>query len=362
MTARTSLGSTAQRVRVRAPRWRGPPAVPPAAALLGLLLLTAAAMALSVREGGWFPISFFVIPLVLGGLLLRRQHVLVLAVVVLTGATLTASVEGYTPARISALLVLASIALIVYVTTPGSRLGGRGFIGESMIIDLRDRLRQQGELPELPPQWYAQAVMRSAYGASFAGDFIVAAKTRERLLEVVVVDVSGKGLPAGTRALQLSGAMGGLLGALSPAQFLPAANGYLLRQGWDEGFATAAHLALNLETGDFEVRTAGHPPAVHWQAGSGRWKIHASSGPVLGVLAEAEFTSVSGQLLHGDVMLLYTDGMVETRQQDYTLGIDRMIGQAERLMGSGWTNSAERLLDGVNEPGDDRAIFVVNRR
>jgi serine phosphatase RsbU (regulator of sigma subunit) len=83
---------------------------------------------------------------------------------------------------------------------------------------------------------------------------------------------------------------------------------------------------------------------------------------VLGVLAEAEFASVSGQLLHGDVMLLYTDGMVETRQQDYTLGIDRMIGQAERLMGSGWTNSAERLLDGVNEPGDDRAIFVVNRR
>jgi len=131
--------------------------------------------------------------------------------------------------------------------------------------------------------------------------------------------------------------------------------------GWIEA-TLGAFDVLNLETGDFEVRTAGHPPAVHWQAGSGRWKIHASSGPVLGVLAEAEFTSVSGQLLHGDVMLLYTDGMVETRQQDYTLGIDRMIGQAERLMGSGWTNSAERLLDGVNEPGDDRAIFVVNRR
>jgi hypothetical protein len=336
--------------------------VPPAAALLGLLVLTLAAMALSVREVGWFPISFFVIPLVLGGLLLRRRHVLLLSIVVLTGATLTASVEGYTPTRISALVVLASIALIVYLTTAGSRLGGRGFVGESMIIDLRDRLRQQGELPELPPQWYAQAVMRSAYGASFAGDFIVAAKTRDFLLEVVVVDVSGKGLAAGTRALQLSGAMGGLLGALSPAQFLPATNGYLLRQSWDEGFATAAHLALNLDTGDFEVRTAGHPPAVHWQAGSGRWKIHASSGPVLGVLPEAEFASVSGQLLHGDVMMLYTDGMVETRQQDYTIGIDKMIGQAERLMGSGWANSAERLLDGVNEPADDRAIFVVNRR
>jgi serine phosphatase RsbU (regulator of sigma subunit) len=156
--------------------------------------------------------------------------------------------------------------------------------------------------------------------------------------------------------------MGGLLGALPPAEFLRAANAYLLRQNWDEGFATAAHLALSLDTGSFEVRTAGHPPAVQWLAGSGRWKVHASAGPVLGVLDEADYEPVLGQVSHGDVVIMYTDGMVETRFQDFTMGIDKMIGQAERLMGGGWLNSAERLLEGVNEPGDDRAIFVVNRR
>ena len=41
-----------------------------------------------------------------------------------------------------------------------------------------------------------------------------------------------------------------------------AANDYLLRQEWEEGFATAVHLSLDLATGRFEVRTAGHPPAV----------------------------------------------------------------------------------------------------
>ena len=61
-----------------------------------------------------------------------------------------------------------------------------------------------------------------------------------------MVDVSGKGEEAGTRALLLSGAFGGLLGALPPAEFLPAANDYLLRQDWDEGFATAVHLSLDL--------------------------------------------------------------------------------------------------------------------
>ena len=88
-----------------------------------------------------------------------------------------------------------------------------------------------------------------------------------------MVDVSGKGEQAGTRALLLSGAFGGLLSALPPAEFLPAANDYLLRQDWDEGFATAIHLSLDLATGDFEIRTAGHPPAVQLAAGSGRWAV-----------------------------------------------------------------------------------------
>ena len=139
--------------------------------------------------------------------------------------------------------------------------------------------------------------MRSAGGASFSGDFMVAAKTRQgQRLEIVVVDVSGKGLDAGTRSLQLSGAFGGLLGSLPTEAFLPAANEYLMRQEWNEGFATAVHLAVNLETGVFEVRTAGHPPAVQFHAGSGRWAVHWTNGPVLGVVGAAEYSVHRGEL------------------------------------------------------------------
>ena len=93
--------------------------------------------------------------------------------------------------------------------------------------------------------------LQSAYGDAFSGDFVVANRSRDgKHLEVALVDVSGKGVNAGTRALLLSGAFGGLLGAMEPQKFLPAANAYLLRQDWNEGFATAAHVALDLETGD----------------------------------------------------------------------------------------------------------------
>ena len=110
---------------------------------------------------------------------------------------------------------------------------------------------------------------------------------RDGALEIVLVDVSGKGLDAGVRSLQLSGAFGGLLGAMPRDEFLRAANGYLLAQAWDEGFATAIHVAVDLRTGDFWVSSAGHPPAVQLHAGSGRLELLDTVGsPALGVVPD----------------------------------------------------------------------------
>ena len=78
--------------------------------------------------------------------------------------------------------------------------------------------------------------LRPAGGQSFSGDFVVAGPYHGgRILEVVLTDVSGKGMDAGSRALLLSGAFGGLLGSLPPHAFLPAANGYLLPPGLGRG-------------------------------------------------------------------------------------------------------------------------------
>jgi len=175
-----------------------------------------------------------------------------------------------------------------------------------MLVDLRDRIQSQASLPSLPPDWYAEAELRSAGGSSFAGDFLVASRSRDgRLLQVAVVDVSGKGEQAGSRSLLLSGAFAGLLHALKASDFLTAANDYLLRQDWSEGFATAVHLCIDLSTGEFEIRSAGHPPAVQLQAGSGRWVVHEVEGPILGLMGDAEFAVTRGVLQRGDAMLMF---------------------------------------------------------
>jgi serine phosphatase RsbU (regulator of sigma subunit) len=250
-----------------------------------------------------------------------------------------------------------------FVARSRARLGLQGTLGESMLVDLRDRLRQQGELPVLPAGWQAERLLRSAYGDSFSGDFLVATRsTDDRHLEVVLVDVSGKGAAAGTRALLLSGAFGGLLGAMPAQDFLHAANQYLLRQRWEEGFATAIHLDLDLSSGRYRLAGAGHPPAAHFHAGSGRWALTGSEGPLLGVIDGVNYPGVVGTLERGDALLLYTDGVVETAGRDLDVGIDRMLGQAQRMVKDGFRGGAKRLVDGaLAGETDDRAIVLIWR-
>src|SRR5260221_8108031 len=107
-----------------------------------------------------------------------------------------------------------------------------------MLIELRDRIRAQGRLPGLPEGWRSASVLRPAGGSSFGGDFLVSA-CDGKTLELALVDVAGKGIDAGTRALLLSGAFGGLLGSV-PAGGVPASCNSLPRPGAARGGVRSA--------------------------------------------------------------------------------------------------------------------------
>lgn len=252
--------------------------------------------------------------------------------------------------------------IVLLLSYRRSRLGVAGLRGESMFVDLRDRILNQGDLPVLPNGWYAEKAIASASGTPFAGDFVVTARPRPGRFEVALVDVSGKGEEAGTRALQLSGALAGLLGSVPSERFLPAANEFLLRQEWEEGFATAVHLAVDLVTGAFEIRTAGHPPALERVGTTGEWGLLDSAGPLLGLIEDAEFDPARGTIAPGDVLVLYTDGMVEEPRRDIDAGIDRLVEAAQEQLPQAIDGVARRLVDRIGSRDDDRCLVVVSRR
>ncbi|MEW2138672.1 PP2C family protein-serine/threonine phosphatase [Streptomyces sp. NPDC005409] len=336
----------------------------------GALLLTIPAIAFgTLMLPVWFSSSALVLPIVAGGLLLRPASLLALYAASAAALIVEALVLGpYTqgPARVTpgTVLVVAACGFFGLVIAQfRSRVGVPWRRGGTMLFDLRERIRVQSKLPALPRGWHREMALRPAGGQSFSGDFVVAARTNGgRTLEIVLTDVSGKGMEAGSRALLLSGAFGGLLGALPPHGFLPAANRYLLRQDWEEGFATSIHLVLDLETGDYELLSAGHLPALQLSAGTGRWEEKTGEGPLLGVYDGADFTPARGNLRRGDVLMLFTDGLVETADRDISEGIDRLTGEADRYVASGWDGATWHLIEKVaKDVNDDRALLLIRR-
>lgn len=332
-----------------------------------LLVLVVATLLIAVGTThfpAWVPPASVVVVILIGGFVLSPRSLVLLLLVVAGELAWLIGNSGLSAVRQGNLLVAAVTAIVVLLLARSrARLGVQGLRGESMLVDLRDRLRAQGELPELPPDWSTDVVLRPAGGASFSGDFLVAGRGIDERMEIVLVDVSGKGVDAGTRALLLSGAFGGLLGATPSEEFLGAANAYLVRQGWDEGFATAVFVSIDLPTGDFLVGSGGHPPAAHFTAGSGTWQLLDVPGTALGIDPAATYGMNKGNLGHGDALLLYTDGLVERPGRDITVGIDRLLGEAERLVPRGFRRGARRLLDALRAgEGDDRAVVMIWRR
>ncbi|MFI8517038.1 PP2C family protein-serine/threonine phosphatase [Streptomyces sp. NPDC085481] len=339
-------------------------------ALAGLLLTVPAITLGTLVNPVWCSPVALALPIVAGGLLLRPASLLGLYAAAAGALIVESLVLGpYTqgPARVTpgTVLVVAACGLFgLLIAQFRARVGVPWRRGGTMLFDLRERIRVQSALPRLPQGWHREMALRPAGGQSFSGDFVVAARTHGgRTLEVLLTDVSGKGMDAGSRALLLSGAFGGLLGSLPPHGFLPAANGYLLRQDWDEGFATSIHLVLDLESGDYELLSAGHLPALQLHAGSGRWEEKAAEGPLLGVYDGAEFHPVKGSLRPGDVLMLFTDGLVESAERDIAEGIDRLTGEADRYVAAGFEGAAWHLIEAcAKDVNDDRALLLISRR
>jgi serine phosphatase RsbU (regulator of sigma subunit) len=107
--------------------------------------------------------------------------------------------------------------------------------------------------------------------------------------------------------------------------------------------------------------SAGHPPAFLRQADTGRViRLDDANGPVLGPIPDAAFQDGSIPVRSGDVLVLYTDGLVEGPDMPIPAGIAR----AERLI-SDWPASAlmdcAALTDKMAPPPryDDICVLVV---
>jgi sigma-B regulation protein RsbU (phosphoserine phosphatase) len=204
---------------------------------------------------------------------------------------------------------------------------------------------------------------------TFTGDFYLT-RREGRGIWLALGDVAGKGLPAAVFMAMIQEKLEEVLSGcaarnLHPVEALRRVNEFLLSQLPANRFATAiiAHLAGD---GTLEVANAGHCAALIRRRGGGIEPI-APTGPVLGVLEDPNWSSVTTRLRSAETLLLYSDGLVEAGSvRAGEFGVPRvMVALAEagsadaREISGSIVGAVDRHSGGAR---DDDLTLVVARR
>jgi serine phosphatase RsbU (regulator of sigma subunit) len=198
--------------------------------------------------------------------------------------------------------------------------------------------------------------------ATVGGDWYDVEVLPDRRVLLTVGDVVGKGI----RAAAMMGMLRQSARALArvdpgPGQVLDRLDEVGVELG-DQAFATVLGILWDPTTSCIRTSRAGHPPAVLVRGNGHAVRLDAGLSPPIGspVGSRSEHTV---PVQAGDHLVLYTDGLVESRDVSIDEGIDDLIREAERGVAAGMSTDelADHLL-ALRRHEDDVALLVARVR
>jgi sigma-B regulation protein RsbU (phosphoserine phosphatase) len=200
-----------------------------------------------------------------------------------------------------------------------------------------------------------------------SGDFLCVCCLEGDLL-VGIGDIAGKGLAAGLWLTHIVG-MARLLFNRSgdPGATLVAINNELAAYQMESAFTSMFLARLDPRSGVLVYSNAGHPPPLLIDA-VGQTRPLGEGGPLLGVVAGAPFPSAKVEILHGETLVGFSDGIMErTDGHGHEFGTERIIAAALRARQTGARATLFSILAALGDFGgnraaeDDLGILVVQR-
>lgn len=193
-------------------------------------------------------------------------------------------------------------------------------------------------LPRPPGLTIATRYRAGTEGIDVGGDWYDVVALPGNRIFFTIGDVSGRGLSAATTMSRLRHSITAYaVEGNDPAMVLAKVSG-LIDVVRDGHFATALCGIVDLDTGIATVANAGHLPLVRID-GAVTAPVEGPLGPPLGVGSRYDTAEIA--LASGTVILAYTDGLVERRDEAIDAGIARLCRVA------GPTPDLETLLDRV---------------
>jgi phosphoserine phosphatase RsbU/P len=200
------------------------------------------------------------------------------------------------------------------------------------------------------------------------GDFYDAFEIGESLWALLLGDVSGKGIAAGmvASAVQARVHTAARLARLSPEQLVATVDRDVYDTTSGARYATAIYATLDISTRSLVIVNAGHPAVLVLDPEVDAVTRLDSTGPALGLVHDGTFASVTLTLQPGAVLVAYTDGVNEARDDaDDEFGETRLTSL---LFASRHLPAAElcaRILDavrrhrGARQDQDDVTALVI---
>ena len=243
-------------------------------------------------------------------------------------------------------------------------------------LEIRGGNRRESYSVELPglSAWVSS---RPLPPASEGGDLhYMTVCSKGAISRVVLADVAGHGEVVSSIAERLRDGLRKHVDTWDQTVLVQELNNSFLAGAHGVQFATAFVLGHYVQSGEMLFTNAGHVPPLWYRAAEGRWLIMSHSTPYakevadlpLGIIAGTPYTQTAIQLSPGDLLVLYTDGISESRDAaGNQLSYDQLAALASTVPVELPHEAGEALLTSVEmfrspAPAADDETMVVLRR
>jgi sigma-B regulation protein RsbU (phosphoserine phosphatase) len=184
-----------------------------------------------------------------------------------------------------------------------------------------------------------------------------------------IADVSGHGTPAAvimamSRAIMRSYTYD----VISSAEALMMVNEILCDNVHTRDFVTMFYTVFNSKTSELNYASAGHNPVLHFDKANMMVRKLSAGGMFLAAFAGMEYEEKNISLYDGDILFMYTDGLVEAMNSEREqYGLDRVISRLIMYSDTDCGRIIDEIMDDVRgftggKPfEDDVTIFVVKK-
>ncbi|GAA3387075.1 PP2C family protein-serine/threonine phosphatase [Streptomyces roseoviridis] len=196
--------------------------------------------------------------------------------------------------------------------------------------------------------------------AAVGGDWYKCRLLPDGRVLIAIGDASGHGLDAVARMSQQRHALAGLAQTGASAGEMTTWLNELVCS--EPSGQTATMITGHIdEHHAFHWADAGHPAPLLLRDGRAAPLHTPQRGPLLGALPGYAYETTTTELREGDLLLLYTDGIVERRGEDVTKGIERLADLMARSRGAGPQDLIDTVLADPDQAGheDDACMLAI---